>query len=175
MTEHAVLTNESLLLNRTKCQHNFFMSLKKQLQHSITILGNLRSNKKEKPSELLCDCNSLNAILVTEDGTIMIAFYKAKQKRKIILFVIYCMNTFQSPDVEDAKEGPEAILYHDSTNGGVDTTDEMLHSYSTASRSGVANLLKRECHRKKSQSCGGRTQEIHLILKKNNLQYNQSM
>ena len=28
---------------------------------------------------------------------------------------------------------------------------------------GVANLLKRECHRKKSQSCGGRTPEIHLL------------
>ena len=30
--------------------------------------------------------------------------------------------------------------------------------------SGVANLLKRECNRKKSQSGGDRTPEIHLLL-----------
>ena len=29
---------------------------------------------------------------------------------------------------------------------------------------GVANLLKRECNRKKSQSCGHRTPETHLLL-----------
>ena len=84
--------------NQNVTTDNFFTSIKttkKLLEHDITMLGALRSNKKEIPRKLLYDARKLLIhsckFLFGRDDGIMIAFYKAKQKRNVLLLAF--MNT----------------------------------------------------------------------------------
>ena len=120
---------------------NYFTSLKTAknlLQHNITMVGTLRKNKREIPLELHADTKQQPLFtlrfLFTTDGTcIMILYYKAKTKRDV--FLLSSMHTAPVVNENEAKKKPEAILYYNSTKGGVYTADEMLRCYCTKAAS----------------------------------------
>ena len=63
----------------------------------------------------------------------MILYYKAKKKKDVLL--LSPMHTASVVNEDEAKKNPEAILYYNSTKGGVDTADERLRCYSTKAAS----------------------------------------
>ena len=113
---------------------NYFTSLKKVknlLQHCITMVGTLRKNKREITLQLHADTKQqplyTSQFLFTTDG-IMIHCYKAKKKKDV--FLLSSMHTALAVNETEVKKKPEAILYYNSTKGGVHTTDKMLRCYS---------------------------------------------
>ena len=118
---------------------NDFTSLKTAknlLQHNITMVGTLRKNKRKIPLEFHADTKQqplhTSRLLFTTNGT-MILYYKVKRKKDV--FLHSSMHTAPVVNENDAKKKPEAILYYNSTKGGVDTTDEMPRCYSTKAAS----------------------------------------
>jgi len=109
---------------------NFFTSLKvakNLLQHNITMVGTLRKNKREIPAELLANIRQqplyTSRFLFTTDG-IMILYCKTKKAKDV--FLLSSMHTSPIVNENDSKKKPEAILYYNDMQGGVDTVDEML-------------------------------------------------
>ena len=100
------------------------------------MVGTLRKNKREIPLELHADTKQqplyTSQFLFTTDG-IMILYYKAKKKKES--FLLSSMHNAPVVNENEAKKKPEAILYHNSTKGGVDTADEMLRCCSTKAAS----------------------------------------
>ena len=106
------------------------------LQHNITMVRTLRKKKREIPLELHADTKQqplyTSQFLLTTDG-IMILYYKAKKKKDA--FLLSSMHIAPVVNENEAKKKPEAILYYNSTKGGVDTAGEMLRCYSTKAAS----------------------------------------
>ena len=71
--------------------------------------------------------------MFTEDEGTMMALYRAKQKKDVCL--LSSVHTSPSVNEKDKKKRPAALLYFNSTKGGVDTAGEMLRCYSSKAES----------------------------------------
>ena len=118
---------------------NYFTLLKTAknlLQHNITMVGTMRKNKREIPLELHADTKQqplyTSRFLFTTDG-IKILYYKAKKKKDV--FLLSSIHTAPVVNENETKKKPKAILYYNSTKGGVDIADEMLRCCSTKAAS----------------------------------------
>lgn len=118
---------------------NYFTSLRlaqKLLQINITLVGTVRGNRREIPQELRCNSSQplhASRFLFTEEEGILMISYKAKAKKTV--YLLSSMHDSKTVRHDDGKKRPEAILYYNSTKGGVDNADEMLRSYSTKAAS----------------------------------------
>ena len=121
VADHVVLTlmdpYHKTSLNVTT--DNFFMSIKtakKLLEHDITMVGTLRINKKRNTKGTAARltqaiyCIHSSRSLLSRDDRIMIAFYKAKQKKNVLL--LSSMHMSSSVDETDAKKRPEFVMYY---------------------------------------------------------------
>lgn len=132
---------------------NYFTSLRVMrtlLEKDITMVGTVRQNRREIPTEMLLKSERLytSKFAYTEDD-IMLTSYKAKRNKNVLLLSsLHC-----NPSVDDSteKKKPGVVLFYNGEKGGVDTADQMLRCYSTkcASRrwtlSAFFNLLDIVC------------------------------
>ena len=88
---------------------NYLISLKTTknlLQHNVTTVGTLRKNKKEIPAELHVDTQQqplyASRFLFTQEDSIMIFYYNAKQKKDV--FLLLSMHTAPVLDDHGAKK-----------------------------------------------------------------------
>ena len=114
---------------------NYFTSLRlaqNLLQSNTTLVGTVRGNRREIPHELRRTnsqpLHTSRFLFTEEDGVLMLS-YKAKAKNTV--YLLSSMHDWKAVRQDDSKKRPEAILYYNSTKGGVDNADEMLRSYST--------------------------------------------
>lgn len=116
---------------------NFFTSLriaKRLLKDDITMVGTLRQNRCEVPSELKKkDVPLYSSRVLFSDDSIILLSYKAKKDKLVLL--LSSMHQSATISENDPKRKPEPILFYNSTKGGVDTADEMLRGYSTKAAS----------------------------------------
>ena len=111
--------------NRNGTMDNWFTSIpvaKKLLQtpHETTIVGTLRKNKLEIPSEMLevRKENSEKAKFCFDDKLTMLSYQSRPHKNVILLSTMHSRTNFIS-------NKPEMIQFYNSTKGGVDAFDHM--------------------------------------------------
>lgn len=111
---------------------NFFTSIplaKKLLEQKTTLIGTIRSNKRElpKPAKETKDKMPLfsSNLYKSEDCTLTV--YKSKPKIKVLLLSTKHRNI----QIEDnRKHVPETITFYNKTKFGVDVADQMARKYS---------------------------------------------
>lgn len=117
--------------NRNVTMDNWFTSvpLAKQLlqqPYKLTIVGTLRSNKKEIPDELKNQRTSdgtrrINTSMFVYDGPITLLSYKPKPSK-----MVYMLSSCdEEASVNPETKKPRMIEFYNKTKGGVDTFDQM--------------------------------------------------
>ncbi|KAL4007576.1 hypothetical protein ACER0C_001428 [Sarotherodon galilaeus] len=110
---------------------NFFTSywLGEELQkRKLTMLGTIRRNKPELPSEILkMQGRSLHSSLFVFTEKATVVSYCPKKNKNVI--VMSTMHTDASLSTRDDKT-PQMILDYNSTKGGVDNLDKVTATYS---------------------------------------------
>lgn len=112
---------------------NWFMSvpLVEQMarDHNLTLTGTLRRNKREIPQSFLA--NRQKTINTSQfgfsDKTMLVSFTPKKNKCVLLLSSMH-----NQPEVNKNSNKPEVIEFYNSTKGGVDTFDKMVHSYTVS-------------------------------------------
>lgn len=113
--------------NRNKTMDNWFTSvpLAKSLfqkPYNLTVVGTLRSNKKEIPSELLNNRErKTDTSIFCFDNELSLLSYKPKPNKMV--FLLTSCNEEGSINPETKK--PSMIEFYNSTKGGVDSFDQM--------------------------------------------------
>lgn len=119
--------------NRNITMDNYFTSipLAEELLNNfkLTIVGTLRHNKKEIPPSFLP--HPKKEIFSSQFGfshkTTIVSFTPKKSKSVILLSTFH-----SSKSIDEATKKPEIITFYNSTKGGVDTFDQMVHNYTVA-------------------------------------------
>lgn len=114
---------------------NFFtsLSLSRSLkQQNMTLLGTMRSNRREIPTEMVKLRNRdrfTSTFAYHSDGDAMIVSYIPKKNKNVLLLSSGCI--IDSVDRSTEKQKPDLIYEYNRSKGGVDTVDQMLRHYST--------------------------------------------
>ncbi|CAK1579834.1 unnamed protein product [Parnassius mnemosyne] len=118
--------------NRNITCDNWFTSVplaKSLLQepYKLTLVGTLRSNKREIPEELKnTRSRSVGTSMFCYDGCLTLVSYKPKPSK-----MVYLLSSCDEDGVINPITGkPEIIMYYNQTKGGVDTFDQMCSSMS---------------------------------------------
>jgi hypothetical protein len=112
---------------------NWFTSIKLAddmlKDHKITTVGTVRHNKREIPQSFLPNRNKdiLSSQFAFHDKKDLVSFTPKKSKSVILISTMHCTKTV---NMETKK--PEIIDFYNSTRCGVDTFDQMAHSYTVA-------------------------------------------
>jgi hypothetical protein len=114
---------------------NFFtsLSLAKELEKNrTTLVGTLRSNRKEVPASLLQEERKVerysSQFLLNEDEKVSLTAYKCKPSKYVFLL----SSVHNSCSIgEPPKKKPETVVYYNHTKSGVDAADQMCRLYST--------------------------------------------
>ncbi|CAK1589288.1 unnamed protein product [Parnassius mnemosyne] len=113
--------------NRNVTCDNWFTSIslaKSLLQepYKLTLVGTIRSNKREIPEELK---NSRSRPVGTSmfcfDGPLTLVSYKPKPAKMVYLL----SSCNEDASINEPTGKPEIIIYYNQTKGGVDTLDQM--------------------------------------------------
>lgn len=108
---------------------NWFTSVplaKELLQdpHKLTIVGTIRSNKREIPSKLLQPRQTRSSMFCYDGNCTLVSFRPKKNKNVLLLSTTHGIGTL-------APSGkPDIIEFYNSTKGAVDTFDQMCHNMS---------------------------------------------
>jgi hypothetical protein len=118
--------------NRNVTCDNWFTSVplaKSLLQepYKLTLVGTIRSNKREIPEELK---NTRSRLIGTSmfcyDRSLTLVSYKPKPSK-----MVYLLSSCDEEGVLNSTTGkPEMIMYYNQTKGGVDTFDQMCSAMS---------------------------------------------
>ena len=126
------LTSSFQNTNRNLTMDNWFTSVstsKFLLEKKITTVGTLRKNKKEIPPSFLevktREKNS--AIFAFSDPLTLLSYCPPKNKKKIVLLL---STMHEKGDDPDSTTLPQMIEFYNQTKGGVDTLDQLCHTYS---------------------------------------------
>lgn len=118
--------------NRNITCDNWFTSVplaKSLLQapYKLTLVGTIRSNKREIPEELKnTRSRSVGTSMFCYDGCLTLVSYKPKPSK-----MVYLLSSCDEEGVINPATGkPEIIMYYNQTKGGVDTFDQMCSSMS---------------------------------------------
>lgn len=127
------LTSSFQGTNRNLTMDNWFTSVetaKILLDKKITVVGTLRKNKKEIPPLFLeLKGRQINsAMFCYSDELTLLSYCPPKTKKKIVLML---STMHEKSDEPNSTELPEIIQFYNSTKGGVDTLDQLCHTYST--------------------------------------------
>jgi hypothetical protein len=113
---------------------NFFTSVSlanKLLQHRITLLGTLRSNRREVPQAAITELKSkhipINKAKFYRNGNCLLTAFKAKKNRVVMLL----STEHKSAKILDVNNKPELVHDYNQTKYGVDVADQMLRMYSS--------------------------------------------
>ena len=116
--------------NRNLTTDNWYTSYplaKELLKNKITLVGTLRKNKKEIPSEMMPNkTKPVNSSMFAYQDDITLVSYCPKKNKSVLL-----LSTMHSDGTVDAEsQKPDIILFYNSTKGGIDTIDQMCGNYS---------------------------------------------
>ena len=126
LTSHLYKTDRNVICD------NFFTSLnlaRKLSLERMTLVGTIRSNKREVPKELLEVKQKKfhkSTFAYSEDGIQMVS-YKAKKNKNVVLLLSHHSSNILN---ESNKRKPETILYNNATKGGIDCVDKRVGTYS---------------------------------------------
>jgi hypothetical protein len=93
-----------------------------------TLVGTIRSNKKEIPSELQSNRqrSEQSSIFSFDRQLTLVRYVPKKGKAVILLSSMHHDKTINN----EQKRKPDIILYYNSTKDGVDRMDQMVQTYS---------------------------------------------
>lgn len=109
---------------------NFFTDLKlaeELLKKKLSIVGTVRRNKKFLPPsfQMKKDLPLMESKFLFREGISLVSFQGKRNKNTILL------STMHSDTAVDEESGkPEIVLTYNKTKGGVDSLDQMAHSFS---------------------------------------------
>ncbi|XP_052745784.1 piggyBac transposable element-derived protein 4-like [Bicyclus anynana] len=113
--------------NRNITMDNWFTSVSLadellQSPYNLTLVGTLRSNKREIPGKLKNSrSRAIGTSMFCYDGDKTLVSYKAKSNK-----VVFVLSTIHDqPNIEVTTGKPEIIHFYNSTKGAVDTVDQM--------------------------------------------------
>lgn len=113
--------------NRNITMDNWFTSVSLadellQSPYNLTLVGTLRSNKREIPEKLKnSKSRAIGTSMFCYDGDKTLVSYKAKSNK-----VVFVLSTIHDqPNIEETTGKPEIIHFYNSTKGAVDTVDHM--------------------------------------------------
>lgn len=113
--------------NRNITMDNWFTSVPLasellQSPYKLTIVGTLRSNKREIPLEMKnSKTRKIGTSMFAFDAEKILVSYKPKSNK-----VVYLLSTaHDQPDINSDSKKPEVIHFYNSTKGAVDTVDQM--------------------------------------------------
>lgn len=120
--------------NRNLTMDNWFTSVqtaKNLLEKKITVVGTLRKNKKEIPASFLdLKKRQINsAMFCYSDQLTLLSYCPPKTKKKAVIML---STMHEIGDESNTTKLPEIIEFYNSTKGGVDTLDQLCHTYSTS-------------------------------------------
>ncbi len=95
-------------------------------QHQLTIVGTLRKNKREIPPSFLP--NKKKAMMSSQfcfDKKNLSVIHSQKIKSVILISTMHC-----GAEINENNGKPEIVNFYNSTKGGVDTFDQLMHTYS---------------------------------------------
>ncbi|XP_066583280.1 piggyBac transposable element-derived protein 4-like [Prorops nasuta] len=101
------------------------------LEHGITIVGTLRSNKREIPPNFVKRKRDLYSSEFGYKEKMTLVSYASKPNKNVL--ALSTMHQTGDIDAESGpKQKPEIITMYNLTKGGVDKVDEMIGKYSVA-------------------------------------------
>lgn len=101
------------------------------LKDKTTIVGTMRQNKRELPSEFLpSKTKEVGSSIFGFQKEVTIVSYVPKKNRAVILLSTMHDDSAINPETKK----PEIIMDYNSNKGGVDTVDKMCSSYSVSRR-----------------------------------------
>lgn len=118
--------------NRNVTCDNWFTSIplaKSLLQepYKLTLVGTIRSNKREIPEELKNSrSRSVGTSMFCFDGSLTLVSYKPKPSKMVYLL----SSCDEDASINGTTGKPEMIIYYNQTKGGVDTLDQMCSTMS---------------------------------------------
>ena len=119
--------------NRNLTMDNWFTSVqtaKQLLEKNITVVGTIRKNFKKIPSSFLELKNGqINSAMFCYSNSLTLLSYCPQKTKKKIVVMLSTMH--EKGDEPNSTEFPEIKKFYDSTKGGVDTLDQLCHTYST--------------------------------------------
>lgn len=98
-------------------------------EHSITMVGTLRKNKREIPIDFR-HAHSVLSSRFAFDGDMTLVSHTPKKNKVVILLSTFHDNDAINPETKK----PEMIHFYNTTKGGTDSFDQMCHAYTTARR-----------------------------------------
>ncbi|KAJ8965808.1 hypothetical protein NQ317_000436 [Molorchus minor] len=118
--------------NRNITMDNFFTSKAVAdtllRDYHLTIIGTMRKNKPQIPSELIMIRRPEKSSMFTFDETSTLVSYVPRKNKCVIV-----LSTMHHDDKLDATTGkPEMIIDYNHTKGGVDVVDQMSEAYNCA-------------------------------------------
>lgn len=119
--------------NRNVTMDNWFTSIplaEDMLKnYKLTITGTLRHNKREIPPSFLPNRRKdiLSSQFAFHEKMTLVSFTPRKSKSVILLSTMH-----YSKEVNQESHKPEIIEFYNSTKGGVDTFDQMVHFYTVS-------------------------------------------
>ncbi|XP_063226688.1 piggyBac transposable element-derived protein 4-like [Bacillus rossius redtenbacheri] len=112
---------------------NFFTSFdlgQELLKMNLTLVGTLRSSRKEIPNEMLpSKTREENTTKFACSGKTLLVSYVPKKNKAVILLSTQ-HQLFSVPVENNLKRKPEVVLFYNSTKSGVDTLDQVSRHYS---------------------------------------------
>lgn len=121
--------------NRNLTCDNWFTSIPSAatlLEKNITLVGTLRQNKKEIPTEMKDKSTfEKNSAKFAYSGSLtLLAYCPPKGSQKKIVTLLSTMHIL--PDKNNTVTLPEMVDFYNKTKGGVDTFDQLSHTYSVS-------------------------------------------
>ena len=113
---------------------NFFTSLslaKELLTKSTTLVGTIRSNRREIPecSKSRSDLFESQCLVEKVSGALLTSYQCKRNKRVLVLSTLH--SSHEVDERENPKKKPNTILFYNQTKFGVDVADQMARQYST--------------------------------------------
>lgn len=116
--------------NRNITVDNWFTSVKLAddlLKQKLTLVGTIRTNKREIPPELLASKNrQVGTSMFCFDKEKTLVSYKAKANKMVVLL----STAHDQPTISPISKKPDIIEDYNSTKYGVDVLDQMCSTYS---------------------------------------------
>ncbi len=102
--------------------------------HSLTLVGTMRKNKREIPSEFLPrrDRPAKQSLFGFDESRTLVSYVPKKAKAVVLMSTMHHSNTIDSESNEEKK--PEIVTFYNATKGGVDQNDQMCASYNVGRR-----------------------------------------
>lgn len=123
--------------NRNITYDNWFTSIpaaEKLLSKNITTVGTLKKNKTEIPSHFLetKDRHMNTSMFAFHNELTLLSYVPPKLSKGKKKNVLMLSTTHFQPDQDKSVDLPEIISFYNQTKGGVDTFDQLCHTYSVS-------------------------------------------